>query len=55
MTVSAYMIEEKNKVSSPTVTMVMLEITIPGADDLVRITSNNEDVTWRSYTWTAIP
>ena len=55
MTVSAYMIEEKNKVASSTITMVLLEITIPGAAELVRVADNNEDVTWRSYTWTAVP
>lgn len=55
MTVSAAMIAEKNLVSSGNVTMGLFEVTIPGAAELVRITDNNQNVTWRGYTWQAIP
>jgi len=55
ITISDYMLEEKNKVSSGTVTMVLLEITIPGSAIPARICSNNEDITWRSETWQAFP
>jgi len=33
----------------------MLEITIPGVETPVRITSNNESVTWRDVSWIAFP
>jgi lambda family phage minor tail protein L len=32
-----------------------LEITIPGVGTPIRIVNNNENITWRTYTWTAFP
>ena len=54
-TISSYAIQEKNKLTSNTVWLLMLEITIPGVTVPIRITSNNESITWRDETWVAFP
>lgn len=33
----------------------MLEITVPGVAEPIRVTSNNESVTWREESWIAFP
>jgi phage-related protein len=48
---SSIAIAEKNKLATDAVWFVALEITIPGLADPVRISSNNESVTWRGETW----
>lgn len=48
---SSTAIAEKNKLASGVVWLLMLEITIPGVSEPVRVVANNEDVTWRGYTW----
>ena len=53
-TLSSLGIIEKNKLVSSTVWLLMLEITIPGGG-VIRVTSNNESVTWREETWIAFP
>jgi len=53
-TLSSFGIQEKNKLVSSTVWLLMLEIEIPGGGT-VRITSNNENVTWRGESWVAFP
>ena len=53
---SAFMVAEKNKVASGNVTLMLLEIHIPGeTETVVRIAQNNEDVTWAGETWQALP
>jgi len=54
-TISSYGIVEKNKLTSNTVWLLMLQITIPGVAIPIRITSNNESVTWREESWIAFP
>jgi len=54
-TISSYGILEKNKLTSNTVWLLMLQITIPGVGTPIRITSNNESVTWRDEPWIAFP
>jgi len=54
-TISSFGLQEKNKLTSNTVWLVMLEITVPGVGTPIRITSNNESVTWRDVSWIAFP
>jgi len=53
--ISSFALLEKNKLTSSTVWLVMLEITIPGEATPIKITSNNESVTWRDESWIAFP
>lgn len=53
--ISSVAITEKNKLTSASVWMIALEITIPGLADPIRIVGNNENIVWRTYTWTAFP
>lgn len=46
---------EKNKLTSDSVWLAMLEITIPSVVDVIRIVNNNEDIVWNSYTWQRFP
>jgi len=52
---SSIAIEEKNKLATDSVWLVALEITIPGVGTPVRVVRNNENITWRTYTWVAFP
>jgi phage-related protein len=54
-TISSFGILEKNKLATTTVWLLMLEITVPGISEPIRITSNNESVTWRGEPWIAFP
>jgi phage-related protein len=54
-TLSSFGILEKNKLTSNTIWLLMLEITVPGVAEPIRITSNNENVTWRDESWIAFP
>lgn len=42
---------EKNKLTTDSVWLIMLEITIPSLEDVIRIVSNNEDITWNGEIW----
>ena len=55
LTLSPLMSQEKNKLNSDGVMIVMLEITIPSVTEVVRIANNNEDVTWSGETWQRFP
>jgi len=52
---SSIAIAEKNKLGTDSVFLLLLEITIPGVGTPIRIVGNNEDITWRTYTWQAFP
>jgi lambda family phage minor tail protein L len=51
---SQIVIEEKNKLGTDSVFMILLEITIPGTP-IVYITNNGDNVTWRGHEWLAFP
>lgn len=55
MALSLTAIQEKNKLGTDSVFAVLLDITIPGLADHVRITSNGEDITWNGFTWLTFP
>lgn len=42
---------EKNKLTSGSVFIVLLEITIPSVTEIIRVANNNEDVEWNGNTW----
>ncbi|WP_345993768.1 DUF1833 family protein [Sulfurimonas sp. HSL-1716] len=46
---------EKNKLTTDSVFIILLEITIPGIAETIRIANNNEDVVWNSQTWQKFP
>jgi len=46
---------EKNKLTTGSVFIVLLEITIPGITEIIRVANNNEDVVWNSKTWQKFP
>lgn len=46
---------EKNLLSSNSVWFTMLEIKIPSVTETLRIVNNNEDVTWKGFTWLKFP
>ncbi len=46
---------EKNKLTSDSVFLAMLEINIPGVAETVRIVNNTEDITWNSILWQRFP
>jgi len=46
--------QEKNKLGTDSVFLVLLEVHIPGVPT-VRITNNSEDVTWREEIWLSFP
>jgi len=46
---------EKNKLTSNSVFLCLLEINIPSISELIRIVNNNEDITYNSYTWQRFP
>lgn len=46
---------EKNKLSTNSVFLVMLEINIPSVEETIRIVSNTEDIVWNSHTWQKFP
>lgn len=52
---SSVAIEEKNKLGTDSVFLVLLEISIPGLTDRVRVVHNSEDVVWRGESWVAFP
>jgi phage-related protein len=52
---SSVAIAEKNKLTAGSVFLLLLEITIPGVGTPIRVVGNNEDITWRTYTWQAFP
>ena len=46
---------EKNQLNSNSVWLSMLEINIPSVSETLRIVNNNEDITWKSFTWLKFP
>ena len=52
LTLSSTAIEEKNKLATDSAFLILLEITIPGTDDMIRVVNNTEDITWNSLDWT---
>lgn len=46
---------EKNKLTTDSVWLIMLEITIPSLTEVIRIVSNNEDISWNGETWQKFP
>lgn len=52
---SSVAIQEKNKLGTDSVFHVLIAVTIPGEAQPVRVTSNNESVTWDGQTWTPFP
>ena len=46
---------EKNKLNSNSVWLVMLEINIPSVPETLRIVNNNDDVSWKGFTWLKFP
>lgn len=46
---------EKNKLTSNSVWLTMLEINIPSIENTIRIVSNNEDIVWNSFIWLKFP
>ena len=46
---------EKNKLTTDSVWLVMLEITIPSLTEVIRIVSNNEDISWNGEVWQKFP
>ena len=53
LNLSAVATQEKNKLGTGSVWLVMLELTIPGLTDTVRAVQNKFNVTWRGKTWVA--
>lgn len=54
-TLSSIAIVEKNKLVTDSVFIVLMAITVPGLGSPIRITSNNETVSWQGYSWTPFP
>jgi hypothetical protein len=46
---------EKNRLFSAGTILTLLEVTIPGVTDPIRLVRNNQDITWNSHTWRAFP
>lgn len=54
MPLSLQTIQDKNSLGTDAVFHILLEINIPGTDQIT-ITDNGEDVIWNSKTWVAFP
>lgn len=53
---SSFAITEKNKLSSSSPFVIILQITIPGNPaTVVYVANNNEDITWNGHTYYAVP
>jgi lambda family phage minor tail protein L len=55
LSLSAIAKQEKNKLGTDSVFLVLMEVTIPGEATPARVAMNTENVTWASQTWTAFP
>lgn len=61
ISLSSVAIQEKNKLATDSVFLVCLRIIIPGVDEIIRLVSNSEDITWQHpdddqpETWIAFP
>lgn len=55
LNLSSVLIAEKNKLSSSSAWIVLLEITIPSYATVIRLVKNNEDVVFGGETYTAFP
>ena len=47
-------IREKNALHGSSAFLVMLEITVPGLDDGLRVVLNTEDIRWKGRLWQEI-
>lgn len=47
ISLSSVAIQEKNKLATDSVFLVCLRIIIPGVDEIIRLVSNSEDITWQ--------
>jgi phage-related protein len=45
----------KNKLASDGAVLLLLEVSIPGVEDTMRLVRNTENISWDSYTWQAFP
>ena len=52
LSISAVSKAEKNKLSTGSAFLILLEIQLPS---VVRLVYNNEDITWNGYTWQSFP
>ena len=52
LSISAVSRAEKNKLSTDSVFLILLEIQL---SSVVRLVYNNEDITWKGNTWQAFP
>jgi phage-related protein len=51
---SSTVIQEKNKIGGGAVTLVAIEIIVPGLVEHIRIISDSVDLEWRGETWVAL-
>ena len=47
-------VRDKNAMHSGNLFLLLLEIEVPGVDELLRVVLNTEDITWRDVLWQAI-
>lgn len=47
--------QEKNSLASNGIWAILVEIYIPQLDDYIRVTANNEDITWNGHVWQSFP
>lgn len=52
---SSIVIDQKNSLGSSDPIILLLKLTIPSLVAPIRLTRNNEDVTWQTATWQAFP
>lgn len=52
---SAATIFNKNRLQTDGAMIMLMEITVPGLDETMRIARNTENISWHGYTWQAYP
>ena len=53
---STVAIQEKNKLANSTsVFLLLLQITVPGLEDPIRVVANTENIIWNGHEWIAFP
>lgn len=52
---SAAGILEKNKLANDKPFLILVQVTVDGIEDPIRLVRNNEDITWNGYTWLRFP
>lgn len=53
LTLSVAGMLEKSQLSSEGVWLLLLEVTLPGSEEPLRLVRNNEHIPWNGHTWTA--